>query len=427
MDTNILLLGVGLIIILSFIFNILSQKSNIPSVLMLMVLGYIVGHYLPLSESYQALQTTALSLLGTVGVILIVLEAALDLHLEREKIGMILKSLVLATVLLIATSGLIAVGLYNILDMSWLQAWLYAVPLAVMSSAIIIPSIGSLSAESKEFLTFEASFSDILGIILFYALAGAAGASEEDSFVVLGSVGDVGVTIILSFILTYVLIIAFQSVKGHVKLFFLIAILLALYGGMKYLHYSPLLLILIFGLGLNNKELFFQGRLAYLIHDETFDEIVKDFRFITLESAFVVRTFFFVVFGMSIEVAPLTDAWVWIITGIAVAAIYGTRAIGLKVAGRKISPEIYIAPRGLITVLLFYGMPDNMISEEFNTGILVLTILATSFIMSFGLIANGHKVTESPIEEAPTSDTMEAEAGPIDNTPPSTTDSQVSS
>lgn len=293
-----------------------------------------------------------------------------------------------------------------------------------MSSAIIIPSIGSLSDESKEFLTFEASFSDILGIILFYALAGAAGASEEDSFVVLGSVGDVGITIVLSFILTYVLIIAFQSVKGHVKLFFLIAILLALYGGMKYLHYSPLLLILIFGLGLNNKELFFQGRLAYLIHDETFDEIVKEFRFITLESAFVVRTFFFVVFGMSIELAPLTDVWVWIITGIAVVAVYGTRFVGLKVAGRQINPEIYIAPRGLITVLLFYGMPANMISEEFNTGILVLTILATSFVMSFGLIMNGRKGSASLQGETEQA-AGTIEAAPADTTPTSTTDAQA--
>lgn len=426
MDTNLLLLGVGLVIILSFIFNIIAQKSNIPSVLMLMVLGYVVGHYLPLPESYEAIQTMALSFLGTVGVILIVLEAALDLHLEKEKTGMIVKSLILASVLLVATSGLIAIGLKVILAMGWLQAWLYAVPLAVMSSAIIIPSIGSLSDESKEFLTFEASFSDILGIILFYALAGAAGASEEDSFVVLGSVGDVGITIILSFILTYVLIIAFQSVKGHTKLFFLIAILLALYGGMKYLHYSPLLLILIFGLGLNNKELFFQGRLAYLIHDETFDEIVKDFRFITLESAFVVRTFFFVVFGMSIELAPLADVWVWIITGIAVVAIYGTRVAGLKVAGRQINPEIFIAPRGLITVLLFYGMPANMVSEEFNTGILVLTILATSFIMSFGLIMNGRKGSADLEGEAEqTASTMEA--APSDTIPTSTTDSQASS
>lgn len=423
MDTNILLLGVGLIIILSFIFNIIAQKSNIPSVLMLMVLGYILGQVIPMDESYEALQTTALSFLGTVGVILIVLEAALDLHLEKEKAGMIVKSLILATVLLVATSGLIAVGLKYILEMGWLQAWLYAVPLAVMSSAIIIPSIGSLSAESKEFLTFEASFSDILGIILFYALAGAAGATEEDGSMVLGSVGDVGITIILSFVLTYVLIIAFQTVKGHVKLFFLIAILLSLYGGLKYLHLSPLLLILIFGLGLNNKELFFRGRLAYLIHDETFDEIVKDFRFITLESAFVVRTFFFVVFGMSIELAPIADVWVWVITGIAVVAIYGTRVIGLKAAGRKINPEIFIAPRGLITVLLFYGMPANMISEEFNTGILVLTILATSFVMSFGLIMNGRKAAPGVADASPAA----AEAMPTDSTPSSNSDSPASS
>lgn len=392
MDTHILLLGVGLIIILSFVFNIVAQRSNIPSVLMLMILGYILGQFVPVEGAYEEVQTTALSLLGTVGVILIVLEAALDLHLERDKTGMIVRSLVLATALLVATSGLIALALKFILEMGWLQSWLYAVPLAVMSSAIIIPSIGSLSNESREFLTFEASFSDILGIILFYALAGAAGGEKGDGSMVLGSLTEIGITVVLSFVLTYFLIIAFQAVEGHVKLFFLIGILLALYGAGKLFHLSPLLLILIFGLGLNNKDLFFRGRLAYLIHDETFEVIVKDFSIITLESAFVVRTFFFVVFGMSIELAPLADMWVWIISGIVLVAIYGTRFIGLKLAKRPaLRPEILIAPRGLITVLLFYSMPESMKTESFNTGILVLTILATSFVMSYGLITNGRK------------------------------------
>lgn len=411
MDTHILLLGVGLIIILSFIFNIVAQKSNVPSVLMLMVLGYILGQFVPMEGAYEEVQTTALSLLGTVGVILIVLEAALDLHLEKDKTGMIVKSLILAAALLVATSGLIAVALKYILEMGWLQAWLYAVPLAVMSSAIIIPSIGSLSSESREFLTFEASFSDILGIILFYALAGAVGEEGQGSMV-LGSLTEIGITVVLSFVLTYLLIIAFQAVEGHVKLFFLIGILLALYGAGKLFHLSPLLLILIFGLGLNNKDLFFRGRLAYLIHDETFDHIVKDFSIITLESAFVVRTFFFVVFGMSIELAPLTDIWVWVISGIALVAIYGTRVIGLKLAKRpSLRPEIFIAPRGLITILLFYSMPESMKTESFNTGILVLTILATSFVMSYGLITNGRKGGEEPEADSPAG-TAKAEAAP---------------
>lgn len=114
----------------------------------------------------------------------------------------------------------------------------------------------------------------------------------------------------------------------------------------------------------------------------------------------------------------------WIITGIAVIAVYGTRFVGLKVAGRQINPEIYIAPRGLITVLLFYGMPSNMISEEFNTGILVLTILATSFVMSYGLIMNGRKASET-IQDQDTSSANTTEAPPVDHTPSSSTDSQA--
>ena len=387
--------GAGAIITLSFLFSMVSRRTNVPTVLMLMALGYLIGQFVPLGEGYDAIEKTALSLLGTVGVILIVLEAALDLHLEKENVGMIIKSVVLASAMLGVTSLLIAISLVFFLDLGWLQGWLYAVPLAVMSSAIIIPSVGGLAKGSRDFLTFESAFSDILGIVLFYALAGAADPGHEGSLF-LGSLNGVALTLVLSVVLTYLLIIFFQAVEGHVKLFFLIGILIMLYGAGKYFHLSPLLLILIFGLGLNNKNLFFRGSFAFLIHDETFDNIVKDFRIITLESAFVVRTFFFVVFGISITLTPLLDPWVWVITLCALVAIYVPRFIGLKLAGRtKVSPEIYVAPRGLITVLLFYGIPENMLSEQFNTGILVLTILVTSFVMSFGLILDGRKSSSS--------------------------------
>lgn len=404
MDTPMLLLGVGVVIILSFLFNLVARRTNIPSVLMLMALGFGISQLVTVGDTYEAVLNQGLSLLGTVGVILIVLEAALDLNLEKEKAGMIWQSLLIAAGLLGITSILIGVALVFLLGMGWLQGMLYAVPLAVMSSAIIIPSVGGLGKQSREFLTFESAFSDILGIILFYALAGAVGEGGAKGMVVLGSLGDIFLTVVLSFVLTYLLIIAFQAVQGHVKLFFLIGILLALYGAGKLLHLSPLLMILIFGLGLNNKNLFFRGNLAYLIHDETFDNIVKDFHLITLESAFVVRTFFFVVFGMSITLAPMVDPIVWLITVISLVAIYGTRFIALR-GFRKttISPEIYIAPRGLITILLFYDIPESMISENFNQGILVLTILVTSFVMSFGLIRAGKsKISSEPAVQGET-------------------------
>ena len=54
---------------------------------------------------------------------------------------------------------------------------------------------------------------------------------------------------------------------------------------------------------------------------------------------------------------------------------------------KNILPELYIAPRGLITILLFFAIPEAYQVKEFNSGILLYTILATSVIMSFSLMS----------------------------------------
>ena len=52
----------------------------------------------------------------------------------------------------------------------FIQALVYALPLSIMSSAIIIPSVANLSNYKKEFLIYESTFSDILGIMVFYMI-----------------------------------------------------------------------------------------------------------------------------------------------------------------------------------------------------------------------------------------------------------------
>ena len=84
-----IIIAASLIIILSYIFNRLADKSNIPSVLMLIVLGIIGRELIGFAgvEKDTILQTFVdirlLEVLGTLGLILIVLEASLELKLER--------------------------------------------------------------------------------------------------------------------------------------------------------------------------------------------------------------------------------------------------------------------------------------------------------------------------------------------------------
>lgn len=56
---------------------------------------------------------------------------------------------------------------------------------------------------------------------------------------------------------------------------------------------------------------------------------------------------------------------------------------------KSILPELFLAPRGLITVLLFFAIPPVFVQESFSSGILLYTILITGVIMTVGMIWKG--------------------------------------
>jgi hypothetical protein len=157
------------------------------------------------------------------------------------------------------------------------------------------------------------------------------------------------------------------------------------------------LIILAFGLVLNNTEIFFQGFLKKYFDNEKVRPILHDFHNLTLESAFLIRTFFFVVFGFTITLSTLYDWEVAVNSFAIVAILLGVRWIILKLIVRKnIIPQLWIAPRGLITVLLFFTLDESSFKiQEFDAGLLLYPILISSIIMMIALISyRGEKVTD---------------------------------
>jgi hypothetical protein len=108
-----------------------------------------------------------------------------------------------------------------------------------------------------------------------------------------------------------------------------------------------------------------------------------------MESAFVVRTFFFVIFGITITFDSLADARVIALSAICLAIIYIVRFVILRGSvGKNIIPQLFIAPRGLITILLFNAIPESVINAGFKKGILLFIIIGTSIIMTIAMIYN---------------------------------------
>jgi cell volume regulation protein A len=387
LSTEMILIGVSAIIIISFFFGELSRKTNVPSVLMLIIFGVICQSIVKIE---QETLRPILGLLGTVGLIMIVLEAALELELKREKYIPIAKAMAIALIGLLASAYIAAEILFYFYEgdgMTIEKAWIYATPLSILSSAIIIPSVSGLNSVKKEFHIYESTFSDILGIIVFYYLTGQLGNEDDHGGGIVGYGGNVLLTIVVSFIASYLIILIFQSIKSHTKLFLLIAVLLLLYGVGKEMHLSALIVILIFGLIIANMKLFFKGILGRWLHLEKANQIYEGLHVITMETAFVVRTFFFVIFGLSINLLSLNSLNVAIISGLIIGSIYIIRYLTLRPSiGEDINPQLYIAPRGLITILLFYKIPEAAKVEAFNSGILLFIIIGTSLIMTVAMI-----------------------------------------
>ena len=400
MNPYLLIIAMSGVVILSFFFNILSKKTNIPSVLLLIGLGIGIKSFMTANNilDKDLALDTILEVLGNVGLVMIVLEAALDLKLEKSKTTLILKSFVIA--ILGIGGSMFALGgffLYIFPGTSLYTALVYAIPLSIMSSAIIIPSVGRLTGKKREFMVYESTFSDILGIMVFYFMIGADGGAGHGSLV-WEIIINIGGTVLLSVVVAYVMVYLFQHLRMQVKLFLIIAVLILLFAVGKYFHLSSLLIILAFGLVLNNTDIFFQGRLSKYFNHEQVKPILHDFHNLTLESAFLVRTFFFVVFGLSITLSSLYNWEVAVNSFAIVGILYAIRFILLRFIAREhLFPEIFIAPRGLITVLLFFVLlkNDSIHIPNFDTGLLLYPILISSIVMMIALISyRGEKVTD---------------------------------
>lgn len=346
-----------------------------------------------------------LEILGNIGLVMIVLEASLDLELRRSKIRLLLLSLVVAIVGF--TGTMFAIGyLFHLLfpDSTFYTCLIYAVPLSIMSSAIIIPSVGGLKGKKKEFMIYESTFSDIIGIMVFYFMLGAEGNSDKTAVALDISI-NILLTLILSILSAILLVLLIQRLTMKVKLFLIIALLLLLFAIGKQFHLSSLLMILIFGLVLNNTQLFFRGKLRKYHKEDVIASVLHDFHTLTLESAFLIRTFFFVLFGFSIALSSLYS-WKIALNGLIITALfYVIRYISLRsIAPKHVLPELFIAPRGLITILLYFSILKNpaFTIPEFDAGLLLYPILITSLIMTVGLLTHkGKKVSDALVSQLP--------------------------
>lgn len=396
-STEWLLIILCCLVVLSYLFSIVSRKVRVPSVLLLLFAG-IGLRFLALANNIVIpLPGQIIEALGAVGLIMIMLEAGLDLEIKKEKLGLIRNSFFTALFILIISTALVTGILHYWLREDLIKSLVYAIPLCIMSSSIVIPSIHHLTERKREFLIYEASFSDILGIVFFnYFIA-----KEVMTWQSLGMFGfNFILVILLSFFLSIALFFILTRTRLQVKFFLIISLLILIYAGGKLLHLPSLMIILAFGLLINNWESIQRLPIIKKIAHWEMGDIRSSLHTITAESSFLVRTFFFLLFGFSIDLKFLNEPEVWMVGSLIVIGLFVIRLLYLHFSLKtNIFPESFFIPRGLITIVLFYKIPAHLKLASFNDGILFFVVLSTSIILALGMLfykASGDEVIEEP-------------------------------
>lgn len=390
-----IIITICLLLLFAYLFDVSSARTKIPSVILLLILGWGVKQGANLFEISVPNLIPILPILGTVGLILIVLEGSLELELNKSKLKIIGKSSLMAIFQMLIISFGLAYSFYLFGSSTFKSGLINAIPLAIISSAIAIPSARNLSAHNKEFVTYESSLSDIFGVIFFNFITLNDNLNSEIFGVFLL---QLILMIIVSFVSTLGLAFLLSKIKHHIKFTPIILLIILIYSISKIYHLPSLIFILIFGLFIGNLDELKRFKSITKLKPEILTFEVQKFKEITIELTFMIRALFFLLFGFLIETTELlnTDTLIWAIA--ITSGIFLIRILLLKIFKLATNPLFYIAPRGLITILLFLNIPLNQNLSIANKSLILQVIILTALVMMFGLMKhkNKDKITLNP-------------------------------
>ena len=123
---------------------------------------------------------------------------------------------------------------------------------------------------------------------------------------------------------------------------------------------------------------------------------VAKFKELVAEATFLVRALFFLLFGFLIENAELlnTKTFTWAI-GI-VVAVFLFRIIQFSIFKLELFPMVFIAPRGLINILLFLSIVPAQNIQFVNKSLLIQVVILSALVLMFGLMFTSGKQKKLP-------------------------------
>jgi len=227
--------------------------------------------------------------------------------------------------------------------------------------------------------------SDILGV-LFFNFVALNVTIDFQSF--LWFVFHLIIITIISFIATIGLSFLLGKIDHHIKFAPIIVLVILIYAVSKVYHLPALIFILLFGLFIGNLDELKHFQWIKQLNPDALDKEVHKFKEILIEATFIIRALFFLLFGFLINTSELLNQETLVWASAIVGGIFVFRWIQLKLSGLPAMPLVFIAPRGLITILLFLAIDVENRIGIVGKPLIVQVIILSGVVLMIGLIVS---------------------------------------
>lgn len=296
----------GIIIVAGLACGLISRKTRIPDVAILLVAGMLLG---PAGAGWINIQAdSALNQLILIfGASYILFDGGASLRLTVLKEVWITITL-LATAGVVITAAITGIAAHIILGLPLTVAFLLAATIASTDPATLVPVFRQIKIKERVAQTVmsESAFNDATGAILTFALLAVA--SGHGEFSVANSLMDLLWQSFIGIVAGGALGYLAALVIAHEKYDFLaeyapIVSLMAVIGaylGADNLQASGFMAVFVFGIVLGNKDVFgFRMEEAEAVHLDNFVQT----------TAFIMRMFIFILLGSQVDFGLINQYW----------------------------------------------------------------------------------------------------------------------
>ncbi len=382
---------VGILVFLAHLFTGIFSRTRIPDVMLLIIIGICVGPLLLDLTSPEEFGVVG-PVFTTITLIIILFESGLALRLSmlRAALG---GAMALAPLSFFSTMAVVAGFAIWLTDLEVLPAFILGAIVGSTSETVVIPLIRQLKIkeETKTLLSVESSVNDVLSIVITVALVQAyvGGGKFEIASISGNLIASFLVALVFGIIGALVWSVLLNKIRALKNAIFTTpAFVFVIYGLVEYFGFSGAIAALAFGITIGNIETIRIPIFKTLTVKKAVGLNETEKLFFS-EVAFLLKTFFFIYLGISLE---LISGWFIIVALILTAVAFVLRIPAVKLSIRQavgpkdLSVMAVMVPKGLAAVVLAsiplqQGVAGGEIIKNITYGVVLFSIVITSILV----------------------------------------------